>query len=172
MKKIIFAASLIIATVISCGTVQSVVQNTVPYTTQFLVPSGKQASQEYDNISSASSFAQYVGAGTDMVKDIRISSVKVTTNGNTAVDLGIFKSIKVLLSGNNTDEVLIAERKDIGNNIGKTINLDPDTSKVLDEIVKTGSVKARVVYVLKNNTSNDAHLSLTMKFTSIAIKNK
>lgn len=171
MKKLILTASIIVATMISCGTVQSIVQNTVPYTTQFLVPSGKQAAQEYDNVSSASSFAQYVGAGTDMVRDIRISSVKVTASGSAAVDLGIFKSIKVMLSGNNTDEVLVAERKDIGNNIGKTINLDPDTSKVLDEIVKTGSVKARVVYVLKNNVTNDAHLSVTMKFTSIPVKN-
>ncbi len=170
MKRLILMASLVVATVISCGTVQSIIQNTVPYTTQFLVPSGKQASQEYDHISSASSFAQYVGAGTDMVKDIRITSVKVSTSGAKAVDMGMFKSIKVLLSGNNTDEVLIAERKDIGNNIGNTINLDPDTSKVLDEVVKTGSVKARVVYVLKNNVSNDAHFSITMNFTSTPIK--
>ena len=105
-----------------------------------------------------------------MVKDIRITSVKVSTSGAKAVDMGMFKSIKVLLSGNNTDEVLIAERKDIGNNIGNTINLDPDTSKVLDEVVKTGSVKARVVYVLKNNVSNDAHFSITMNFTSTPIK--
>lgn len=171
MKKLILIAIVAATTAISCGTVQSIVQNTVPYTTQFLVPSGTPAEQEYDNISGATSFAQYVGAGTDMVRDIRISSVKVASSGSLYQDLGMFKSIQVYLSGNNTEEVLAAERKDIGNNIGNVLNMDPDRSKLLDEVVKTGSVKARVVYVLKEKAPVDKNFTVTMKFTSIPVKN-
>lgn len=170
MKRLFLTACLT-AVVASCGTVQSMVQNTVPYTTQFLVPSGTAAARENDNISAASSVAQYVGAGTDLVKDIRVSGVKVTASSNKSPDLGMFRNIKVYLSGNNTQEILVAERKDIGNNIGTTINLDPDTSQVLDEVVKTGSVKARVVYVLKETAPADTNLTVTMKFTSLPVKN-
>ncbi len=171
MKNLYLSAVVAAITVTSCGTVQSIVQNTVPYTTSVLVSSGSSASEEYSTTSSATSFAQYIGAGTDMVKNIRVISAKATASSKSVnPDLGIFKSIKIYLSGNNTNEVLVAERTDIGDNLGKTINLDPDMSKELDEIVKTGSVKARTVYVLKNKANNDTNLTITMRFTSDPIK--
>ena len=37
MKNLILSAFVIAATTVSCGTVQSIVQNTVPYTTNVLV---------------------------------------------------------------------------------------------------------------------------------------
>lgn len=171
MKNIILSIMALII-VVSCGTVQSIVQNTVPYTTNVLVSSGVPANQEISSTSTASNFAQYLGAGTNMVQDIRISSARVTaTNLSSNADLGIFKSIKVYLSGNNTTEVLVAQRSDIGSNIGKNLNLDPDTSKVLDNIVKSGSVKARVTYVLKNTATNDTNLTISMKFSSVPVTN-
>lgn len=155
----------------SCGTVQSIVHNTSPYSTNILISSGIEANQEYETLSSANSFSQYLGAGTDKVQNVRVVSAKATaSNHSMNPDLGIFKSIKVYLSGNNTYEVLIAERTDIGNNIGETINLDPDTLQALDDIVKSGSVKARIVYVLKNKANNDTNLTITMKFKSDPVK--
>ena len=155
MKNIFLSAAIASVALVSCGTVQSIVQNTVPYTTNVLVSSGVPANQEISTTSSASSFAQYVGAGNSMVQDIRISSAKVSaTSLSSNSDLGIFKSIKVYLSGNNTQEILVAQRTDIGNNIGNMLNLDPDNSKILDEVVKSGAVKARVAYVLKNTANN------------------
>ena len=152
---------------------KNIVQNTVPYTTNVLVSSGVPGNQEISVTSSATSFAQYVGAGTSMVQDIRISSAKATaTNLSTNGELGIFKSIKVYLSGNNTGEILVAQRTDIGSNIGNTLNLDPDTSKILDQIVKSGSVKARVAYVLKNTATNDTNLTISMRFSSIPAPNQ
>ena len=78
MKNIFLSAAIASVALVSCGTVQSIVQNTVPYTTNVLVSSGVPANQEISTTSSASSFAQYVGAGNSMVQDIRISSAKVS----------------------------------------------------------------------------------------------
>jgi hypothetical protein len=64
MKNIILSAAITSVALVSCGTVQSIVQNTVPYTTNVLVSSGVPANQEISTTSSASSFAQYVGAET------------------------------------------------------------------------------------------------------------
>ena len=63
----------------------------------------------------------------------------------------------------------MAQRIDIGNNIGNTLNLDPDNSKILDEVVKSGAVKARVVYVLKNTANNDTNLNISLRFTSVPV---
>jgi hypothetical protein len=170
MKNIFLSAAIASVALVSCGTVQSIVQNTVPYTTNVLVSSGVPANQEISTTSSASSFAQYVGAGNSMVQDIRISSAKVSaTSLSSNSDLGIFKSIKVYLSGNNTQEILVAQRIDIGNNIGNTLNLDPDNSKILDEVVKSGAVKARVAYVLKNTANKDTNLNISLRFTSVPV---
>ena len=170
MKNIFLSAAIASVALVSCGTVQSIVQNTVPYTTNVLVSSGVPANQEISTTSSASSFAQYVGAGNSMVQDIRISSAKVSaTSLSSNSDLGIFRSIKVYLSGNNTQEILVAQRTDIGNNIGNTLNLDPDNSKILDEVVKSGAVKARVAYVLKNTANNDTNLNISLRFTSVPV---
>ena len=170
MKNIFLSAAIASVALVSCGTVQSIVQNTVPYTTNVLVSSGVPANQEISTTSSASSFAQYVGAGNSMVQDIRISSAKVSaTSLSSNSDLGIFKSIKVYLSGNNTQEILVAQRTDIGNNIGNMLNLDPDNSKILDEVVKSGAVKARVAYVLKNTANNDTNLNISLRFTSVPV---
>jgi len=170
MKNIFLSAAIASVALVSCGTVQSIVQNTVPYTTNVLVSSGVPANQEISTTSSASSFAQYVGAGNSMVQDIRISSAKVSaTSLSSNSDLGIFKSIKVYLSGNNTQEILVAQRTDIGNNIGNMLNLDPDNSKILDEVVKSGAVKARVAYVLKNTANKDTNLNISLRFTSVPV---
>lgn len=170
MKNVFLAATIASVALASCGTVQSIVQNTIPYTTNVLVPSGVPANQEISVTSPASSFAQYVGAGNNMVQDIRISSARVSVSSLSAnSDLGIFKSIKVYLSGNNTQEILVAQRTDIGSNIGNTLNLDPDTSKILDDVVKSGAVKARVAYVLKNTASNDTNLNISLKFSSVPV---
>lgn len=171
MKNLILSAIAIVS-LASCGTVQSIVQNTVPYNTNVLVSSGVPANQEISSTSVASNFAQYLGAGNSMVQDIRISSAKATASTLSAsADLGNFKSIKVYLSGNNTAEALVAQRTDIGNNIGSTLNLDPDTSKILDDIVKSGTVKARVAYVLKNTASNDLNLNISLRFSSVPVVN-
>ena len=101
---------VVAVSVTSCGTVQSIVQNTVPYTTNVLVSSGSAASQEYSTTSSATSFAQYVGAGTDMVQNIRVTSAKVTaTSQSVNPDLGIFKSIKSSLYDMFTNASVVGE---------------------------------------------------------------
>ena len=56
--------------------------------------------------------------------------------------------------------------------MGNTLNLERDTSKSLDQIVKSGSVKARVAYVLKDTATNDTNLTISMRFSSIPAPNQ
>ena len=59
MKNIFLSAAIASVALVSCGTVQSIVQNTVPYTTNVLVSSGVPANQE---ISTTSSVVKVFGA--------------------------------------------------------------------------------------------------------------
>lgn len=51
MKNIFLSAAIASVALVSCGTVQSIVQNTVPYTTNVLVSSGVPANQEISTTS-------------------------------------------------------------------------------------------------------------------------
>ncbi|MBP7173755.1 MAG: hypothetical protein KBA33_06765 [Cloacibacterium sp.] len=166
MKKSI-AMSIVAALSVSCGTVQSLVQSTFPYTTSVLVSSGVPANQEISTTSAATSVAQYVGASNAMVKDIRISSANISTITPSGQSLGNFRSMKVYVSGSNTGEVLVASRNDIGDNVGDNVMLDPSTSQTLDHIVKGESVKVRVAYILKSNATRDTNLRVSLRFSSV-----
>lgn len=169
MKRFIMTGIIAATTLVSCGTVQSLVQSTFPYTTNVLVSSGVPAGQEISSTSTASSVAQFFGDANSMVQDIRISSANLSVSSPTGAGLGNFRSVKVYLSGNNTGEVLVASRSDIGDNVGDNVTLDPASTQTLDHIIKSGSAKARVAYVLKRNSTQDMNLRVSMRFSSVPI---
>lgn len=169
MKTLLLGAAVAVMTVTSCSTVQSIVQNAFPYTTNVLVPSGTAANQEISSVSAATSIAQFAGATNNQVKDVRIANAKISVVSPTGQNLGMFKSVKVYISGNNTGEVLVASRQDIGDNVGTQINLDPDTSRVLDNYVINQNVKVRLAYVLKERSTVDTNIKVSLGFTSTPV---
>ena len=169
MKNLLLSAAVATLSLTSCSTVQSIVQNAFPYTTNVLVSSGTPANQEISSVSAATSIAQFAGATNTQVKDIRISNAKITAVTPSGQNLGIFRSVKVYISGNNTGEVLVASRDDIGSNVGTQLNLDPDTSKILDNIVINQNVKVRLAYVLKQPATVDTNLRISLGFTSTPV---
>ena len=169
MKNYILSAIAVATVLTSCSTVQSIVQNTFPYTTNVLISSGVPANQEISTVSAATSLAQSVGASNTVVKDIRISSANISTITPSGQSLGNFKSMKVYVSGSNTEELLVASRNDIGDNVGDNVVLDPSTSQVLDRIVKGENMKVRVAYVLKSAATKDINLKISLRFSSVPI---
>ena len=85
--------------------------------------------------------------------------------------MGIFKSVKVYLSNNGSNEVLVASRDAIGDNVGSSLSLDVNTSQTLDNMMKSGAVQARVVYVLKQSPTSDISLETSVGFSSVPVTN-
>ena len=85
--------------------------------------------------------------------------------------MGIFKSVKVYLSNNGSNEVLVASRDAIGDNVGSSLSLDVNTSQTLDNMMKSGAVQARVVYVLKQSPTSDISLKTSVGFSSVPVTN-
>ena len=168
MKNLILSAVVLGATVASCSTVSSILQNTFPYNATVLVTSGSPANTTLSNVSAAQSINQLTGAGAN-VKDIRVSTATVSVDSRTS--MSVFRSVKVYLSNSGSNEVLVASRESITESAGSALSLDPATTVNLDNIMKSGSVQARIVYVLKESPTSDISLKTSLGFSSVPITN-
>lgn len=168
MKNMFLSAIVATATFASCSTVSSILQNTFPYNATVLVTSGSPANTTLSNVSAAQSINQLTGAGAN-VNDIRVANATVSVNSNTSV--GLFKSVKVYLSNNGSNEILVASREDIPDNVGNSLALDINNNQVLDNMMKSGSVQQRLVYVLKQSPTSDISVKTSIGFSSLPITN-
>ncbi|SFI26193.1 hypothetical protein [Halpernia frigidisoli] len=167
MKNLILTGIIASATLVSCSTVQSLVQNTFPYNATVLVSTGIPANQEVSSSTTASNVQSWFGGNNNaQIKDVRISEAKVTLISPSNGSLADFKSFKVYVSSDGTAEKLVASRSDFSNS-GNSLNLDIGDSGYLDNVVKSNNLKVRTVYVLKNATSSDMNLRVSLNFNSV-----
>lgn len=167
MKNIFSTAIIASAALVSCGTVQSIVQNTFPYTANVLVSTGVPANKEVSSTATASNVQTWFGGNNNAkIKDVRISDAKISVVSPSGGNLGDFKSIKVYVSSSGTGEKLVASRSDISTT-SSSINLDLNDTGYLDEVVKSSGLTVRTVYELKNQTSSDMNIKVALNFSSI-----
>lgn len=171
MKNIFSAAVIISATLISCGTVQSVIQNTFPYTANVLISTGVPANKEVSSTATATNVQTWFGGNNNaQIKDVRIADAKISVVSPAGGNLSALKSVKVYISSNGTNERLVASRSDISSS-SSSINLDLNSETgYLDEVVKSTGVTVRTVYELKNQTSSDMNLKVAMNFSSVPVR--
>lgn len=167
MKNFITASVFASAILVSCGTVQSLVQNTFPYNTNVLVSTGVPANQEVSSTSTASNVQTFFGGNNNaQIKDVRISEAKVSVASPSGGNLSDFKSFTVYVSSDGSAEQMVASRSDF-NAAGNSLNLDIKNSGYLDSVVKSNNVKVRTVYVLKNSPSTDMNIKVSLNFNSV-----
>jgi len=167
MKNIFLSAAVASAALVSCGTVQSLVQNTFPYTANVLVSTGVPANKEVSSSATASNVQTWFGGNNNaQIRDVRVSDAKVTVVSPSGGSLNAFKSIKVYISSSGTGERLVASRSNISTD-ASSLNLDIENSGFLDTVVKSTGVTVRTVYELKNQTSSDMNIRIALNFSSI-----
>lgn len=155
----------------SCGAVQSIVQNTFPYTANVLVSTGVPANKEVSSTATASNVQTWVGGNNNaQIKDVRISDAKISVVSPSGGSLNALKSVKVYISSNGTNEKLVASRSDISTN-SSSLNLDLNNDGgFLDSIVKSTGLTVRTVYELKNQTTSDMNLKVSLNFSSVPVR--
>lgn len=168
MKNLFLSAVVATATLASCSTVSSILQNTFPYNATVLVTAGSPANTELSSVTAGQSVNQLLGSGAN-VKDIRVSNATMSVNSGTS--MGVFKSVKVYLSNNGSNQTLVASRESIPDNVGNSLSMDVSTTKTLDNLMKSGSVEARVVYELKQSPTSDISLRTSIGFSSVPVTN-
>jgi len=170
MKNIFSAAIVASAALVSCGTVQSVIQNSFPYTANVLVSTGVPANKEVSSTATATNVQTWFGGNNNaQIKDVRISDAKISVVSPSGGQLSALKSVKVYISSTGTNERMVASRSDISTN-ASSLNLDLNSTGYLDEVVKSTGVTVRTVYELKNQTSSDMNLKIALNFSSVPAK--
>lgn len=169
MKKIILTVLIISAIATGCATVQSIIKSTFPYTASLIVPSSGKSGTLLTATSSASSFDQIFGnqSGTDYIKEVRVTSVRLDASNPTNQNLGVFKSVKLFLVNGSGAEVMIASRNDVSENIGNNLVLDVDNSRFVDDYIKGSNLRVRMEYVLRNNLTIDVSVRAAINFSSV-----
>lgn len=171
MKKIFSTAVIASAVLASCGAVQSIVQNTFPYTTNVLVSTGVPADKEVSSTSTATNVQTWFGGNNNaQIKDVRISDAKISVASPTGGTLSALKSVKIYISSDGTSERLVASRSNISTT-SSSLNLDLNNETgFLDSVVKSSGVTVRTVYELKNQTSSDMNLKVALNFSSVPVR--
>lgn len=160
----------------ACGTMQSIVKSSFPYTTNLVIPHTAVAGRDYSAIGTASSFDQNFvrhGNNADKVNAVRIISAKLQATNPSDYNIGQIASVKVYMSKDDgKDEEMVASRKDITPNIGNTLVLDIDNSHFLDELVREPSVRVRMEYKLRGVSNVDVNLHVVLSIAAYPSNNK
>lgn len=166
MKNIILTAAVASMALVSCSTVSSVLQNTVPYTSNFVITGDSDANEKTTIAGAGTSLNQLMGVSNN-VKDIRANSATVSISSGPH-GMGIFKSVELYISTGDR-ELLVGSRDNIADNLGKSLSLDV-SSRVLDEVMRSGNpFSQRLVYVLKSSPTSDMKIKSTISFTSVPV---
>jgi hypothetical protein len=168
MKKTILALFTLVVGISGCATVQSIIKSSFPYTATLTVPASSKPGEVLSAKSSASSFDEVFGndnAG-DYIKDVKIASARLIASKPSDQSMGMFKSVKVFISNGSSEEVMVASRSDVSENIPSNLVLDIDNSRFLDNYIKGKSLSIRMEYVLRNAITTDINIRTSLSFSS------
>jgi len=168
MKKLLSAVFATVILLSGCGTVQSIIKSSFPYTATLVIPKSSKTDTTASVTSTASSFDEVFGnqAGSDYIRDVRIASAKIIAADPNDKSMGMFKSIKIFVSNGTSGEVMVASRNDVSEHIGSSLVLDIDNSQFVDKYVKGNSLKVRLEYVLREKLTTDVSLRTSLSFSS------
>ena len=168
MKKILIILACIVATTTGCGTVQSLIKSTFPYTATIIIPASSRTNATISTTSTASSFDQIFGNqnGTTYIKEVRVASARLDASNPTNQNLGIIKSVKLYIINGSGAEVMVASRNDVAENIGSNLVLGINNSRFVDDYVKGDNLRIRMEYVLRNGLTSDISVRTAINFNS------
>lgn len=168
IKKVFPALVATIVLFSGCATVQSLIKSSFPYNATVVIPSGSKSNTLISTSSAATSFDQVFGNqnGTNYVQEIRIASAKMEASNPASTSLGMFKSVKLFVANEKGEEVMVASRSDVQQNIGTGLVLDIDNSRFLDNYVKGTNLRLRMEYVLRDKTATDISVRVSLSFST------
>ncbi|MGZ3764241.1 MAG: hypothetical protein ACXVB0_03025 [Mucilaginibacter sp.] len=166
MKRYLLPLVILCAAMGSCAMFQSIIKSSFPYTTTLVIPASSHAGNDYSAISMATSFDQgftRTGNNGDRITLVRIISAKLMSTEPSDYNIGNLSAVKIYLSKEDgKDEILVAQRNDIGANVGNNVVLDIDNSHMLDELVREPSIRVRMAYRVRKGFSSDASVHVVL----------
>lgn len=165
-KKSIYALIVSALLFTGCGTTQSILKSTFPYTTELTISSSAKPGDSNAAVSLASSFDQNFSGDRNTaykISDIHLTSARIRSVSPTSFNIGNVTEVKVFMSDpKGGDEIMVASRTDITPNVGNNLILDIDNSQKLDQLIRLPHVKIRMTYKLRNAIGTDSRVQLIL----------
>ena len=168
MKKMLFTTFAALLLFSGCGTVQSIIKSSFPYTTNLVIPASSSPDTTLSVSSTAASFDKTLGNvdGAQYIKDVKIASAKLLANNPADQSMGMFKTLKIFISSGTNEEVMVASRNDVSEHIGSNLVLDIDNSRLLDKYIQGENLKIRMEYTLRASLPADVTVRTSLSFSS------
>jgi hypothetical protein len=159
--------SLFALFIVSCSVVDKLLTFTVSNETSFKIASGFPLNLATEIITpdvTTNSSAEFQNNNTkaDLVKDVKLTELKLTITDPTDKTFSFLKSIHLYISTDANDEIELAYLDDI-NSTTNTLNLIC-TSQKLDKYIKASTYKIRAKAVIKESVTKDITVKSEMKF--------
>jgi len=165
--KIYVGITLVMLLVFSCSAVDKLLTFTISdeysFTVPSIIPVGFPLDVTTPDIPSSSSTEfQNNKTNANLVKDVKLSELKLTITDPANKTFSFLKSIHVYISTDGTDEVELAYLEDI-NSTTNTISLTTTNNK-LDKYIKGSTYKLRIKAITKEALTTDVSIKSEMKF--------
>lgn len=168
MKHLLLTAFTALILTSGCGTVQSIIKSSFPYTATLVIPASSKADTSSSISSIAKSLDETIGnqGGSDYIKEVQIASARLVASDPRDQSMGMFKSVKIFISNGGGEEVMVASRNDVSANIGSALVLDIDNSRFLDKYLKGNNLRIRMEYVLRENINTAVNVRTSLSFSA------
>jgi hypothetical protein len=174
-SKCRFLAIIVACLLAACGTMQSIMLTSVPYTTPIMVPASARTGQSLTAMGTAVSFDKVIfkNGNANRINAVKVISAELKSGLPVNFDLGLIQSVKVfMLKPDESEAVLVASKEKIPTDAGNIITLDLNSSAFLDRFIRQPDIRIKMIYTLRNEVKTDANLMLVMKFSATPVNTK
>ncbi len=173
MKKIILISTVALFFVSACGTVESIVKSSFPYTTTLTIPAGTEVGENRSAVALATSFDKNFFKKTNNINAVKITSAELRSSTPADFDLGNLKSVKIYLTkGDESNAILVASKDNITIDAGNTLALDIDNTNFLDRFIRQPDIKVKMLYQLRKKAIAEASLMVVLNINAVPVGTK
>ena len=166
-KYHLIALALLAVLVLSCSAVDKLLTFNISNQTSFKIDSGFPINTPFeiatpDVTTNSSSEFKNNNTNVNLVKDVKLTELKLTITDPTDKTFSFLKSIHLYISTDANDEIELAYSDNISSTSNE-ITLTPTTEK-LDKYIKASSYKIRTKVITKETVTKSITIQSNMKF--------
>ena len=167
-----FSLLLLVVINTSCKKIKKTTTFSILDSTEFIIPASTQLNVpvEINTREVTTSSSQYFSdnkTNAALVKDIKLSALRLNITDPTGETFSFLKSIKIYIYGNGQPEVLMASKEDITNDASNPLDLETGNAK-LDAYIKSNAYSLRYELVTDEIFSNDITIQTNLTYSVTA----
>lgn len=169
MKNLSYIPVLFIATIFfSCKKVDKLTQFEMEYNETFVIPSTVGIDLPFNVMSpdittNSQSTFEVNDTKKDLIEQIMLTQLDLTLTGPSNSDFSFLNEVRIYISAEGLDEVELASKTDIPDNIGKELSLDPSGAD-FQEYIKQDQFDLRLYTVTDQIITSDHTLDMKSVF--------